>query len=329
MATLKEVAQAAGVSLATASRILNKDPEFRATEETRRRVEAIAERTGYRPNHFARGLRRRASDQLALLVDRPVNRWISTLSVHLEKVAQARGIDFYTRSLPQPHVSQEAAKMLESGQATSVILLFQVPELDEVARLRALGNPLFLLEGRLRAPLKGVCVDYGWATTQLMEHFLSRGYRKVAFAAAAPEACVENTAAARLQTYLHVMQERALVPRVVSVGPPEYTQSFSVLEKELASDPPEALICHHDELAILVFLIAYKLGLKIPDQLAVASFDDIPLSRNLPTPLTSVIYPYRAVAERLCDLHLDGRKEKDALSVIRPTIAFRESSGPA
>lgn len=320
----------AGVSTAAASRILNGDTSYQAREATRERVFAAAEQLGYRPNLFARNLRLGSANRLALLYDRPFNPWASVLATRLEKAAVARGVEFFVRTVHHQDALDEAEKLFESGQCDGAVFAFtHIASRERWDALKEIGMPIALHDCEPPVKEGGVWVDYGWATEKLLAHMIKLGHRRITFIGGRYDNPPGEEHNVRLNTYLRFMAEHGLPTRVIDIGFEPNGAMFQRLEQAVEEDPKGAYLCFQDEWAHYLFHIAHKLGLAIPGDVAVAAFDDLPVSRYLPSPLTTVAYPYDRVSELLLDLYLErGHKEGERpVYRIEPEVVIRESCG--
>ncbi len=320
----------AGVSVAAASRILNGDASYQAREATRERVLAAAEQLGYRPNLFARNLRLGAANRLALLYDRPFNPWASVLATRLEQAATARGVEFFVRTVSHQEALDEAEKLFESGQCDGAVFAFtHIASQTRWNALKEIGAPIALHDCEPPVKEGGVWVDYGWATEKLLAHMIALGHRRITFIGGKYDSPPGDEHNVRLNTYLRVMAEHGLPTRYVDIGFEPNATMFAKLREAVEDDPRGAYLCFQDEWAHYLFHVAHKLGLFIPDDIAVAAYDDLPVSRYLPSPLTTVAYPYDRVSEIVLDLYLGRGSKGAARPVVRvePEIVIRESCG--
>lgn len=330
MPSIKDVAKISGVSIAAASRILNHDPSFRVRDSTRMEVEKAAQKLGYRPNQFARNLRLSNANRLALLLDRPVSYWTSHLAQSLEVAASAHELGFFARTVKYREDGPEALTMLQSGQSSGVILLIALAQEPLLKKLQRAGICLFVLEFAPTVPVDGVHVDLTTATRQLMEHLYSLGHRRISYIGPNMVAPPGNEHNPRLNTYVSFMMEAGLQPQVVETERYIGERTFAILEETLSHNRPEAVVCFYDELAHCVFHTAHKLGLTIPDDIAVAAFDDAPISPYLPAPLTTVRYPYEEVAQTICSSFAARSADPASVPVlhrIEPQLIIRRSCG--
>lgn len=328
MATLKDVAKAANVSVSAASRILSGDSTYNARSYVAERVFAAAQALRYRPNQLARNLRLSSKDRLAVFVGargRPASLWKDEITSHFGSVGHSKHIEVFFQSCSPEETKDEAEKMLESGQCSGVVLNIAPTRQAEVDELTQRGTALFLLDCEPQVSLNGVWVDYASATQTILQHLYKIGHRSISFISSAPlhgqQGYWHN---ARLAAYLRFMEESGLKPRIVMVDC-GLAEAIQRVEAELLHCRPDAFLCFDDAWAQYLFHLAYKLGLRIPDDFALASFDNVPISEFLPSPLTTVGYPYNKVASILCDQFT--QHIEPSLVRLTPEIFYRQSCG--
>lgn len=283
MATIKDVAQRAGVGVGTVSRVLNQSGPVSAA--TRSRVLTAIAELNFRPNHSGRQLATARTYTIGVIVPfltRPfyvtVLRGIEAVlasthyHLHIFNVETAEKRDYYFNELPY------------RGRIDGLIVLSLVLDDAHVTRLLSAGIPTLLLDTRHPA-LPALSIDNVAGARQAVEHLIAQGHTRIAYISglAQPELNFRNNCE-RLSGYQAALQAHALQPR------PEYVimagdgreMGLQMMEQLLALDePPSALFAASDELALGAIQAAQRHGLRIPDDLAVIGYDDIELASLL------------------------------------------------
>ncbi|MFD3893060.1 LacI family DNA-binding transcriptional regulator [Streptomyces cellulosae] len=295
---LREVAERAGVSMRTVSNVVRGTGRF--SEATRQRVERAVEELGYRPNSAARRLRTGRSGVLLLAVPELTMPYWAELAEHVLREAAARDCTLLVEVTGgRPEAELEIALGHTDPMVDGIIL--SPLALDDRAAARAADPaPLVLLGERVHdLPCAHVTVDNTAAAREATEHLLARGRRKIGVVGRqlAPNAA---TSATRLAGY-HEALEAAGLTYDETLAPPvaAYHRADGATAAHALLDLPEspdAVFCFADSLAEGVLHAARERGLSVPDDLAVAGFDDIEAARYMAPPLTTVAPDKRELA---------------------------------
>ena len=296
VATIADVAQAAGVSIATVSRVLSPGPRpYPVRPQTAERVRAAAAALNFIPSPLARGLATNRSGLLGLLVPDLADPHYPHIASGVEDSARAadlavlicntqcsaqRLVD-YLRLLHARHVD---AIVLCGGSSLGP---------DELATLEASSAPVVLI-GRPAEPsrLPFVSIDNLTAARQATVHLLAAGRTRIAHLGG-PAA--QTTMRDRADGYRWAMADAALPPLAIETnGSPEdgLRHARALLDRP-PGQRPDAIFGATDRLALAVLAAAADLGVQVPRQLAVVGFDDLPLAPYFRPALTSVAQPAR------------------------------------
>jgi LacI family transcriptional regulator len=280
MVTIADVAAHAGVGAGTVSRVLNDNPKV--SPSTRARVLAAIEVLDYRPNAFARGLSSGRCQTLGVVVP---------FFTHASAVERLRGIvaalrdsryDLVLFNVESPlHRDEHFAALTGRDRADGLLVLSLPPPPEHLARLRAAGVPVVLVD----ATGEGVpCVvtddvEGGRLATR---HLLALGHRDIAFIGDAIDNGFGFTSSAKRQHgYEEVLRAAGIRPRRSHVrhGPHERETARRLADRLLGlSSPPTAVFAASDVQAMGVIEAARARGVHVPRDLSVVGFDDIELS---------------------------------------------------
>ncbi|HEY5822301.1 MAG TPA: LacI family DNA-binding transcriptional regulator [Propionibacteriaceae bacterium] len=328
-ARLKDVAELAGVSLKTASNVINDYEHIKPS--TRARVEAAIRELRYRPNVSARQLKFGRAGFLALAVPQMDSPFFAELSATISQCAAELG---YILLLDVTRAERAAELQVLDGVRSHVIdgVIFSPLALraDEIAN-RADDLPMVLLGERAVPPgYDHVAVDSVAAARAVTEHLIGLGRRRIA---AIGRESVEGTASVRLAGYRQALAAAGIAydPALV-VGVAHYQRSDgkTAMEELLARpDPPDAVFCFNDLMAVGALRACAEAGVAVPEQLAVAGFDDIAEGRFLTPTLTTVAADLAVLSREALRLLLlrVGGDTSPAVSVKVPwTLQIREST---
>ncbi|MCV2395680.1 LacI family transcriptional regulator [Actinotalea sp. M2MS4P-6] len=301
---IRDVAQDAGVSPQTVSNVLNDQGRF--TEETRARVLASVERTGYRPNRAARQLRTRRSRLIGLHLPAAQLSVSNTFSIAFvrEVIEAVRRVDHQLVVLTTPVDSPDLdAELLAPG--VDGYVLFNVGLDDPRPRVLVDAGVPYALFGRALDPdIQGwIDIDNAAAMTPLVDHLVERGYRTFGYVTYDDDAywTQERWEGATARLAHHGL---AIDPRWLLRGT-EAEIRENVAPVLLGPDRPEAIICESDALAEIVHVMATRQGLLPGRDVAITGFDAVPMRFELEPSLTSVAIPVREVADAVVRQVLD------------------------
>jgi LacI family transcriptional regulator len=331
-ATIRDVAREAGVSVTTASRAFNNKDDVHP--DTRQRVMAAAQRLGYAPNLVARGLVLGKSGAIGTVIADSANPVYTEALRGMESVVNRAG---YGLLLCNAGESQEQAlsclTMLQNNRVEGVLLTPVQSDWRDLDLLEAAGIPYLLV---LRhAPDRAtdyVIPDHARGGYLVSRHLLDLGHRRLGHVGGLP---FLSSAAGRLAGYRQALAERGLAYDAdqVAIGPftiaGGYAAGMSLLERP---GRPSAIFAANDLQAIGVLKAARQLGLRVPEDLALAGGDDIPLLDVLDPPLTTFHVPLFDIGARAAEALLDklaGRCEGLQQIVYPPELIIRRSSGGA
>ncbi|MBB5233983.1 LacI family DNA-binding transcriptional regulator [Deinococcus budaensis] len=290
--TLAEVAREAGVSASTVSRILNGTAQVKAAKAAR--VKAAIEKLGYKPNAFARGLVTGASGSVGVLTQDIASPFYGDALSGIESGLMGSGyspmiISGHWRTDDEEH----AVELLLSRRVEALIVLGgQLPE-DELRELAG-GLPIAVLGRRVEfaSPTStSLALDNQRAAYDLVNYLLDRGHRRIGHISG-PQEHVD--ARDRLAGYRQALEERKLpfLPSLVAQGD-FHEPSGLIGTQQLVAGHPDmtAIFSANDQMAYGARLALYRMGLRVPEDMSLVGFDDLPGSAYTTPPLTSVRQP--------------------------------------
>ena len=334
-ATSLEVAHRAGVSQPTVSRALRGSPTV--NEETRRRIQAIAEELNYKVDRNASKLRTQHSDTLALLFfedptldDSLINPFFLSMLGSLTRAAAVHGYDLLISF--QQLSGNWLADFQDSKKADGIILLGYGDYIEYLARLEHLvaQGTRFVRWGAVLPGQPGVSIgcdnhDGGRSVTR---HLLETGRRHLAFVGNASEHYPEFQE--RHRGFVEMLSEQGLVARdelhvdAVSTERSGYDAAVELIERQVEFD---ALCCASDSIAIGAMRALQERGVRIPHDVAVTGFDDVPIASYANPSLTTVQQDTKVAGQMLVDALLALIHDEPVESQVMPArLIVRRSS---
>ncbi len=333
-ATIFDVAEAAGVSIKTVSRVLNREPNVR--QSTAERVLSAVGELNYSPSFSARGLASNRSFLVGLVYDKPTgdNNFVPDIQAGALEVCLRQRYELLIHPVDtkEPEVDQQLLSLSRRLRIDGLIVL--PPLSDNRSLLSALADAKiqFARISQSFARSFGPCVsvDDEEAAKQLTEYLISLGHRRIGFVGGKP---THGASVDRLKGYTQALQGHGITYRksLVNEGDFSFETGRDVGRKLLKlSKPPTAIFAANDDMASGVLVAARERGVDVPGQLSVCGYDDISLARQTWPPLTTVRQPIREVAGHAAQLLIDKLNGKPVDDIrLHSELIVRESTGPA
>ncbi len=296
MATIKEVAKLAGVSISTVSRALSQ--KVFVEEATRQKVLKAVKQLSYKPNLMAKGLKEGHSKTLALVLPDILNPYFPTMVKYLERYAAEKGYSIILYdSGEDAHQEKRAMEGLRSHYVDGVIY---VPNRDDLTMAHMLiehNIPVMVLNRDADHIVPTVSSDNYEGARAVINYLVKNGHRKIACFASDLEL---NRYRSRYEGCVAAFREnniddfkRYLVKNINTIDS-AYKQARKILSKP---DRPTAVFVFFDMMAMGVYSGAHDCGLRVPEDVSVAGFDNIYLSQHLIPPLTTYEQPMDKMAK--------------------------------
>lgn len=327
-ATIEDVALRAGVSTATVSRVINKSPQV--TEATANRVRAAIQELNYRPHAAARGLARRKTNTIGLVVSEISGYFFQPMLRGIEAGVREHGFDLLIYSTQQGS-SRGASSFLLGEHNTDGILVFaRSLNPSELRRLHLRGFPIALLyqSAPRGLAIPSVTVENRAGARRIVDYLIKeQGCRRIAFLRG-PKG-VEDSYWRQIG-YCEALQAHQITPDAELIGTGGFNEAIAArqvkrwLDAGLALD---AIFAGDDDSALGVMATLRRAGRRIPEDIAVVGFDDIPVAAYVSPALTTVRSPIEQVGyEAVQQLLRLIQGEEAALTTLLPCeLVIRES----
>jgi LacI family transcriptional regulator len=326
VATIKDVATEAGVSVATVSRTFS--GAGRVTPGVRERVVVAAERLRYRPNAVARSLRARNTWTLGLVIPNVVNPFFTRMARVVEDAARDRGYSLVLGNTDEdPDKEAEYLDVMVEKRVDGLLVSparATSPYLEEISRE---GVPIVFLDRyvrELRAPV--VRADGRRAVDDLVEYLVGLGHERLAVIAGPPETVPGGE---RLNAFLDGAGRRGVAVSAdwVKVGDFRRESGARAMRELLDMDePPTAVFAANNLMALGVLQTLRRAGVRVPEDISFASFDDVSWFELVDPPVTAIAQPVAELgalaARTLLDL-VEGREPESV--VLEAELVVRES----
>ncbi|MFC5502875.1 LacI family DNA-binding transcriptional regulator [Lysinimonas soli] len=322
---IRDVARVAGVSYQTVSRVLNDSPNLRET--TKQRVLEVIEEIGYRPNQAARALVTSRSKVIGVLVaTRAAAYGVQTILYEIEDAARAAGYRIAIATTPSDEQSVRAALAQLEGQAVeAVVVVAPQSRVFDLLTTTPLRVPFVMLDSSRRDLGHSVAVDQFEGARLATRHLIELGHRRIIHLAG-PQDWIE--AEARMQGYLREISDSELMVRPPVLG--DWTAEFGYRagRELLAGEDFTAVFCSNDLMALGLLHAFREAGIRVPEDVSVVGFDDIPEAAHYSPPLTTIRQDFAEVGRRsigllLAELGSGGQRHVEP---IRPELVMRSST---
>ncbi|MDE1916671.1 MAG: LacI family DNA-binding transcriptional regulator [Sphingomonadales bacterium] len=301
--TIQSVADAAGVSPMTVSHVINSTKAVRDT--TRAAVMKAVEELGYVPNAAARSLASARSTRIGIVYRNAHNAFLSAMLVGALNAAARAGVQIILRQCDDlsAAAAQEAVSALVRSGANAILLAPPYSEMiSGTSAMAGLDAPMAAIAcGRALVDMDTVGVDEKAAAMAMTRHLLDRGYRRIGFVMGAS---IHSGSKMRFEGYGAALAENGLAidPTLIAMGDFSFESGLAAGATLLdLPEPPDAIFASNDDMAAGVILSAHRRGLRIPQDVAVAGFDDAPIAVKIWPPLTTVRQDIDLMATRATD----------------------------
>ena len=338
--TIKHVAAEAGVSLQTVSRVINNGPNVR--QEVRDRVAAAVSKLGYVPSIAAQRMGGSRSYLLLALNDRDrtIEGWRSgegadwvdqmLLGGMLQCAEAGYRMIFELVDTHSSHVEREVQAAISALHPDGVILTPPHSDNPMITELLVrMGMPFARIGSMEAGEGFAIAMDDQAAAAAATSLLLDHGHRRVAFITGSDEYALSG---ARLDGYRQAVSARGLPDDDALIGRGDFTFASGVTAMEgflAMADRPTAIVASNDQMALAALRVALRHGLKVPQDVAIVSFDDTPIVRFASPPLTAIVQPIAgmtAAAARLLIRAKAGDADLPLQTILPFAIAEREST---
>ncbi len=331
--TIEDIAEEVGYSANTVSRALNDKSEIK--QETKDLILKTAEEMGYRPNRVAQRMRAQKTGILGVVVANNANPFFSRVVKGIESAAADRGYNIILKDSDEsPEKEEEAIKIMLSEQVDGLLIS---PVNSEKSNITKISEDLPLVS--FARHFKGLEIDFvliddlkgGYLATN---HLIENGYQEIALLNGPLN---ELSAQERLEGYKKAITESGGEPdpELIYDGVLTMDQGYRAGKKILDSDrTPDAVHTFSDFVALGFMKAAEEASLRIPEDIGIVGFDDIPFCSYSRVPLSTVHVPIKEIGEEAVNILLDriqNQSKEEGLETnqvrLEPELIVRGSSG--
>jgi DNA-binding LacI/PurR family transcriptional regulator len=324
MATIKDVAGVAGVTVTTVSRVLNNRGYI--SESTRKKVYDAMEQLNYRPNEMARSLLRKKSNLVGLIIPTIAHPFFSELTNYIEYYAYKLGYKILLCNSYQDSVKEkEYIMMLKSNQVDGIIMASHTLEIEEYLNLKL---PIVAIDRMFSKSIPFITSDNYSGGVHATNLLIDKGCKKLAHISGSFE--LETPANNRYKGFLDVVNERN-IEHIILETKLGISENYEEIVYKLFEENPDidGIFASSDMIGISVIKVAKELGKEIPKDLKIVGYDDITFSSLVVPTLSTIQQPIEKMGEVVIQILIDQIEEKEvSLENILPiTLVERETTG--
>ena len=333
MATISEIAAAAGVGVTTVSRYLNHHPYISADKKAR--IEAAIKTLGYTPSAAATSLRAQATGNIGVLVSRVTNPFFAGLFDAIERTLHAHGYQvMISQTYDDPDAEERFLNQLKSRELDGVILASVEAPARVAAVAKAFPGRVVVVNADVQIPnAKSLVLPHYQATRDALDYLFAQGHRRFAYMTVGAIK-ISRHWQSRTQAFFDFMQARGLPVEPAWLFEQVHTATEGqTLGRQIAAlapaKRPDAIFTNSDEVAVGVIDSLVTANIAVPDDIAVMGYDDQPFAPFARVPLTTVHQPVAEMAQVATDLLLAGLGRGEPAATLEPltlTLKIRQSA---
>jgi LacI family transcriptional regulator/LacI family repressor for deo operon, udp, cdd, tsx, nupC, and nupG len=328
--TIQNVADLAGVSPATVSRVLNNFPHI--SDEVRRQVLAAIKHLNYEPNRVAQRLRATHSRLIGIVVTDITNPFFNTIMASIEAVFFDQGFSvLMSNTTAIPRKELDYLSMMENEEIAGLIIAPSSENVDRVAEMAEAGLPIVVLDRRMsNAHVDVVLADNVGGARSAIDHLVRLGHTRIGHIGGRMPL---SSGRERYEGYKQAMDKHGLPisDGWVRFGDHKHASGYvRALELLDEDDPPTAWFVANNMMTLGALNAIHDRGKNIPDDIAIVGFDDMPWAISLNPPLTAVAQPTLEIGHRAAKMLLERIEQPDLaprVAILDTKLIVRASCG--
>ena len=323
-ATISTVAKAAGVSIATVSRVMSGSPSV--TPDLAARVHKVAEELSYRPSTAARGLVLGSLRNVGVILPDLANAYFFDVVKQMHHGATADGYRMLVADYSGKAADEFATALDLLGQVDGLVLLSSRIPSSGLRELSKQSTPVLLVNRmELGVDLPMVAVDNFTPMMELCGHLAKLGHRRIVYLAGSDLAWQNR------ERWRAIEMAKVLGIEATSVSADGTIEGSYAAVEEALTHNPTALVCFNDLSALGAISRLRDLGLRVPEDISVTGFDDITLARHIAPRLTTVVSPKSELGDQAWSMMRAALADEAPSSppLIPAEVVIRDSTGPA
>ena len=331
--TIYDIAEKLSISAATVSRGLQDHPTI--SKKTKKKIFEMADKMGYRSNHFARNLRSQKTNAIGVIVPRLNSYFMSTVIAGMESVANKEGYNLIISQSSESEIKEIASAKTMFNSRVDGLLVSLAYDTDNISHFDQFIKKkiplLFFDRGEYHKDFTNITIDNKRAGYEATTHLIEQGCKRIVHVTATPR---RNVYIDRLNGYKQALADNNIPFKeeyviINNLSQEAGTEASKII---LSMDPlPDGVFVANDNAAVSCLLGVKNAGIEIPDQMAFVGFNNDPLAIVVEPNLTTINYPgyeMGEVAARNLINHLNGASLIHSTNtiVLRSDLIIRASS---
>lgn len=334
LSTLQDVAQLAGVSPMTASRVVNR--ESTVGPEKRDLVLAAIRELNYSPSRAARSLTGAETHRIAVVYSNPSSGYMSEFLLGVLEESSRAAMQLTVEKVSESDTVEEVLERLQQGASNGVVLPPPLCEWQQLVDglLSARIPMVAVATGHAMIHAPSIRIDNQLAARELTQHLLDHGHRRFGFISGHPN---QTVSAQRFEGFLAALQDAGISRASVQVeqGYFTYRSGLEAAGRILANKTrPTAIFAANDDMAAATSTLAHRMGLDVPKDISIVGFDDTPIATSVWPALTTIHQPIAEMARTAVDCLIQQLQRKrrgwtlPPQTIVPHRLCIRESTGP-
>ena len=328
--TIKDVAEKADVSFTTVSRVLN-NPKL-VNKKTKEKILSVIDKLDYSPSYFAQGMRKKNTKTIGVIIPDFLNYWYSELVSHIEDEVRKKGWLAIICSTKSNEIREEAyiKELIRRGINGLIICIYEdIKKYESYIKPLAKKIPIVLMdESSNGLPISSVRADSYNGIKNLVNYLIKKGHKKIAFIVNSKDFPVLKE---RYNGYIDALKENnyKLNKNLIGICKAPSMEAAIETTKIILQYKPSVIIGASDILAIGALFFVTEIGLKVPEDVSIAGYDNIVMSKLVTPQLTTVSEPIKEMAQNAVNILLEkinNRKVKNKDIILKTELIIRYSA---
>ena len=330
--TIKDIANEAGVSATTVSRVLNNKPDV--SDQTKQRIEQVIDELNYNPNGIARGLVLNKTHTLGLVIPDISNPFFPEVAKGIEDKAKKLGYSvIFCNTDNHNQGEKEAIELMKSKQVDGMIVSLAINEQNkqELAELAEENFPIIQIDRKIpKSGFPAVVIDNQTAAYQAVSHLINLGHEKIAHISGD---LAVKTAQDRLAGFKEAIKSARidLLEKWIKTGDYSRDSGYQQMKDLLnLDDQPTAVFIANDLMALGAYEAIFEAGLKIPEDISIVGYDDIEVASVIRPSLTTISQPEYQLGVTAAELLINSIENDEGLvqedQILSAELVKRDSS---
>jgi len=328
--TIKELAQRLNLSISTVSRALS--DSYETSDKTKKRVKALADELGYRPDVYASNLRSKKSKTIGVIIPEITNSFFSLAINGIEEVARKNGYHVLIYLSHEDYLQEvSVAHLLLDGRVDGILMSVasSTTNTNHIEEFNKRQIPVVLFDRICDGlnTLKVITDDYN-SGYKSARHLIEQGCKNIAYLSLSQSLSIDKR---RKRGFLDAAEEFNVKTSIVYCSPDEEENIRMISDLLLSDDKPDGVFASVEKLGITLYEVCHQLKTPIPSQLKVISFSNIKIAPLLQPPLTTITQPAFEIGRVACTALFRALKnnflfEENEEVVVPSTLLVREST---